>query len=262
MSKVVDLNCDMGESFGNYKIGQDDEVIKYITSSNIACGFHAGDPNVMSYTVKLAKENNVAIGAHPGFPDLQGFGRRKMDIPPEEVKNLITYQIGALQAIAKAEGMSLQHVKPHGALYNMMANDKKLGQAVVEAILKIDKDLILVALSKSEIIDIALKLGLRVAREGFADRAYNLDGTLAKRSIPGSVISNPDLIAKRVIKMIDQQKVETIDGKTIDLQIDTICLHGDNKNALNVIKAIRKILLAKNVKIAPLCKFIVPLRTL
>jgi len=256
MSKVVDLNCDMGESFGNYKIGQDDEVIKYITSSNIACGFHAGDPNVMSYTVKLAKENNVAIGAHPGFPDLQGFGSRKMDIPPEEVKNLITYQIGALQAIAKAEGMSLQHVKPHGALYNMMANDKKLGQAVVEAILKIDKDLILVALSKSEIIDIALKLGLRVAREGFADRAYNSDGTLAKRSIPGSVISNPDLIAKRVIKMIDQQKVETIDGKTIDLQIDTICLHGDNKNALNVIKAIRKILLAKNVKIAPLKYFI------
>jgi len=233
MSKVVDLNCDMGESFGNYKIGQDDEVVKYITSSNIACGFHAGDPNVMRYTVKIAKENNVAIGAHPGFPDLQGFGRRKMDIPPEEVKNLITYQIGALQAIAKTEGMILQHVKPHGALYNMMANDKKLGQAVV-----------------------ALKLGLKIAREGFADREYNSDGTLVKRGIPGAVISDPDLIAERVVKMIDQQKVETINGKTINLQIDTICLHGDNKNALNVIKAIRKILNEEKIKIAPLYKFI------
>ncbi|MBA7526995.1 5-oxoprolinase subunit A [subsurface metagenome] len=252
MSKVVDLNCDMGESFGNYKIGQDNEIIKYITSSNIACGFHAGDPNVMSYTVKLAKENNVAIGAHPGFPDLQGFGRRKMDIPPKEIKNLITYQIGALQAIAKAEGMSLQHVKPHGALYNMIANDKILGQAVVEAILKINKDLILVALAKSKIINIALKLGLRVAREGFADRAYNSDGSLVKRSIAGAVISDPDIIAKRVIKMINQQRVETIDGKIINLQIDTVCLHGDNKNALNIIKAIRNVLIEKNVKIAPL----------
>jgi len=256
MSKVVDLNCDMGESFGNYKIGQDNEVIKYITSLNIACGFHAGDPNVMSYTVKLAKENNVAIGAHPGFPDLQGFGRRKMDIPPEEVKNLITYQIGALQAIAKAEGMSLQHVKPHGALYNMIANDKILGQAVVEAILKIDKDLILVGLAESEIINIALKLGLRVAREAFADRAYNSDGSLVKRSIAGSVITESELIAKRVVKMIDQQKLETIDGKTINLQIDTICLHGDNKNVVNVIKAIRKILNKGKIKIAPLQYFI------
>jgi len=256
MSKVIDLNCDMGESFGNYKIGQDDEVIKYITSSNIACGFHAGDPNVMRYTVKLAKENNVAIGAHPGFPDLQGFGRRKMDISPEEIKNLITYQIGALQAIAKTESMSLQHVKPHGALYNMIANDKILGQAVVEAILEINKDLILVALAKSKIIDIALKLGLRVAREGFADRAYNSDGTLVKRSIVGSVICEAELIAKRVIKMVNQQKVETIDGKTIDLQIDTICLHGDNKIVINVIKAIRNILIEKNIKVAPLGKFI------
>jgi len=256
MAKVVDLNCDMGESFGNYKIGQDDEVIKYITSANIACGFHAGDPNVMRYTVKLAKENNVAIGAHPGFPDLQGFGRRKMDISSEEVKNIITYQVGALQAIAKTEGISLQHVKPHGALYNTIANDKKLGQAVVEAILKIDKDLILVALAKSKIIDIALKLGLRVAREGFADRVYNSDGTLVKRSIPDAVIFDPDLIAERVIKMIDQQKVETIDGEIIDLQIDTICLHGDNINALNVIKAIRKILTDEKIKIATLKSFI------
>lgn len=256
MSKVVDLNCDMGESFGNYKIGQDDEVIKYITSSNIACGFHAGDPNVMRYTVKLAKENNVAIGAHPGFPDLQGFGRRKIDIPPEELKNLLTYQIGALQAIAKTEGMSLQHVKPHGALYNLIANDQILGQAVVEAILKINKNLILVALGKSKIIDIALKLGLRVASEGFADRAYNSDGTLVKRSITGAVISDPDIIAKRVIKMINQQKVETVDGKTIDLQIDTICLHGDNKNVVSVIKAIIKILTKEKIKITPLKYFI------
>ncbi|MBA7571687.1 5-oxoprolinase subunit PxpA [Candidatus Atribacteria bacterium 1244-E10-H5-B2] len=256
MSKVIDLNCDMGESFGNYKIGQDEEVIKYITSSNIACGFHAGDPNVMRYTVKLAKENNVAIGAHPGLPDLQGFGRRNMDITPEEAKNLIIYQIGALQAIAKSEGLNLQHVKPHGALYHMVASDKKLGQAVAEAILEIDKDLILVCLAGSEIIDIALKSGLRVAREGFADRAYNSDGSLVKRSITGAVISDPDIIARRVIKMIDQQKVETADGKTIDLQIDTICLHGDNKNALNVVRAMRKILTKEKIKIVPLKYFI------
>ena len=256
MTNVVDLNCDMGESFGNYKIGQDDKVIKYITSANIACGFHAGDPNVMRYTVKLAKENNVAIGAHPGFPDLQGFGRRKMDIPPEEVKNMITYQIGALQAIAKTEGMILQHIKPHGALYNMIANDKILGQAVVEAIIEMDKDLILVGLANSEVIDIALKLGIKVAREGFADRAYNSDGTLVKRSATGSVISDPDIIAKRVIKMIDQQKVETINGKIIDLKIDTVCLHGDNKNVLNIIKAMRKILTKGKIKIASLKYFI------
>ncbi|MEA1940196.1 MAG: 5-oxoprolinase subunit PxpA [Candidatus Caldatribacteriota bacterium] len=256
MLKVVDLNCDMGESFGNYKIGQDEEVIKYITSSNIACGFHAGDPNVMKYTVRLAKKYNVAIGAHPGFLDLQGFGRRKMDLSPEEVKNFITYQIGALQAIAKAEGMNLQHVKPHGAFYNTIVNDKKLGQAAVEAILKIDKDLILVGLANSEIINISLRLGLKVAREAFADREYNFDGTLAKRSIPGAVISNPNIIAKRVIKMIQLQKVETIDGKIIDLQFDTICLHGDNKNALDIIKAIRNILNEEKIKIAPLSKFI------
>jgi len=256
MSKIIDLNCDMGESFGNYKIGQDEGVIKYITSSNIACGFHAGDPNVMRYTVKLAKENNVAIGAHPGLPDLQGFGRRNMDITPKELKNLIIYQIGALQAIAKAEGLSLQHVKPHGVLYHMAACDKKLGQAIIEAVLEVDKDFILVWLANSEIIDIALKLGLKVAREGFADRAYNSDSTLVKRSIPGAVISDPDLIAERVIKMINQQEVETINGKIIDLQIDTICLHGDNINALNVIKAIRKILTEEKIKIAPLYNFI------
>jgi len=198
----------------------------------------------------------IAIGAHPGFPDLQGFGRRKMDISPEEIKNLITYQVGALQAIAKAEGMSLQHVKPHGALYNTIVNDKKLGQAVVEAVLKIDKNLILVGLANSEIINIALKLGLKVAREGFADRAYNSDGTLVKRSIPGAVISDSDVIAKRIIKKISQQKVETVGGEIIDLQIDTICLHGDNKNALNVIKAIREILDEEKIRVAPLKSFI------
>ncbi|MBA7547439.1 5-oxoprolinase subunit A [subsurface metagenome] len=256
MSKVIDLNCDMGESFGNYKIGQDEEVIKYITSSNIACGFHAGDPNVMRYTVKLAKENNVAIGAHPGLPDLQGFGRRNMDITPKEAKNLIIYQIGALQAIAKSEGLNLQHVKPHGALYHMVASDKKLGQAVAEAILEIDKDLILVCLAGSEIIDIALKLGLRVAREGFADRAYNSDGTLVKRNIAGSVINEPKRITNRILKMIHQQKIDTIDGKTINLHADTICLHGDNKNALNIIKAIRKTLVKEKIKVADLKYFI------
>lgn len=256
MSKIVDLNCDMGESFGNYKIGQDEKVIKYITSSNIACGFHAGDPNVMRFTVGLAKENNVAIGAHPGFHDLMGFGRRNMDISPEEIKNLITYQIGALQAIAQAEGMHLQHVKPHGALYYMMANDEILGRAIVEAILRMNKDLILIALAKSKIVEIALGLGLRVAREGFADRAYNSDGTLVKRNIAGSVINEAELIAQRVLRMINQQEVETIDRKTINLQIDTICLHGDNKNVVSVIKAIRKILTKGKIKIAPLKYFI------
>ncbi|MFW5872422.1 MAG: 5-oxoprolinase subunit PxpA, partial [bacterium] len=239
---MIDLNCDMGESFGNYKIGQDEKVIQYITSSNIACGFHAGDPNVMRFTVKLAKKNQVAIGAHPGFPDLMGFGRRNMDINPEELKNLIIYQIGALKAIARSEGMVMQHVKPHGALYNMMANDELLGKAIVEAILSVDKDLILVALAKSKIIELARKLGLKIAREGFADRAYNSDGTLVKRSISGSVFHDAEIIARRVLRMVKKQEIESIAGKIINLNVDTVCLHGDNKNALEVIGEIRKTL--------------------
>ena len=256
MSKFIDLNCDMGESFGNYKIGQDDEVMKYITSSNIACGFHAGDPNVMRFTVRLAKEKNVAIGAHPGFPDLMGFGRRNIDIHPEEIKNMMVYQIGALQAIARSEGLQIQHVKPHGALYNMMANDETLGAAVVEAILSINQDLILIALAQSKVLEIAQKLGLRVGSEGFADRAYNSDGTLVKRSIEGAVIHEPELVAHRVLKMARDHEIETIDGKMIHLKIDTICLHGDNENALDVIEAIRNILDQKNIKIAPLGKWL------
>jgi 5-oxoprolinase (ATP-hydrolysing) subunit A len=256
MSEIIDLNCDMGESFGNYKIGQDDKVIKYISSSNIACGFHAGDPNVISYTVRLAKENKVAIGAHPGFPDLVGFGRRAMDISPEEVKNIIIYQIGALQAMASSQKMKLQHVKPHGALYNMMVNDEILGTAVVEAIFSVDKDLILVALPNTKIMDIALKRGLRVAREGFADRAYNSDGTLVKRSVKGSVIHDAKIIANRVVRMIKDQEIESIDGNIFNLQIDTICLHGDNENALNLIMEIRKTLKRENIQVAPLGKWL------
>lgn len=256
MSNIIDLNCDMGESFGNYILGQDEKVIKYITSSNIACGFHAGDPNVMRFTVKLAKENNVAIGAHPGFPDLMGFGRRRMDLSSEEIKNMMIYQIGALQAIAHFEGMSLKHVKPHGALYNMMVNDEILGTSVVEAILGIDKNLILVALPNTKIIDIAKKMGLRVAREGFADRAYNSDGTLVKRSIEGSVIHDAEIITERVVRMIKEQEIESIDGKFFNLQIDTICLHGDNENALNIIKEIRKVLEREGIKIKPLDEWI------
>lgn len=248
----VDLNCDLGESFGNYKIGCDEEVIKYISSANIACGFHASDPLVMYNTVKLAKEHGVAVGAHPGFQDLAGFGRRNINISHKEAKTIVEYQIGALKAFCAAHKIKMNHVKPHGALYNMAGKDINLALAICEGIKEVDSDLILLALSGSKMIEAAKTVGLKFANEVFADRAYKEDGSLVDRSINGAVIIDKEIVIKRVIRMIKENKVTTINGVDMPIYAESICVHGDNIKALEFVKDIREALEKENIKIAPL----------
>ncbi len=250
----IDLNSDVGESFGNYKLGLDEDVIPLISSANIACGFHAGDPAVMRHTIKIAKENGVAIGAHPGFPDLVGFGRRNLDASLEEIKDFVTYQIGALQAFAASQGVKLQHVKPHGALYNMAVKNTAIWEAVAEAIAAVDTRLILFVLAATEresLEAVGARYGIRIAYEFFGDRAYNSDGSLVSRQEPGSVIHDGDMVAEKVLKMVKEGRVVCKDGPEIELTADTICVHGDNPSALSLIKKIRETLQASGVKIAP-----------
>lgn len=236
----VDLNCDLGESFGNYKIGVDEEILPFVTSANIACGFHAGDPAVMHKTVKLAIENKVSIGAHPGLPDLLGFGRRNMNISPQEAYDMVVYQIGALNAFVKAEGGKLQHVKPHGALYNMAAKNEILAQAIAEAIYRVDSQLILFGLSGSELIKAGESAGLRTASEVFADRTYQIDGSLTPRNERNAVITNEGEAIKQVIKMVTEGTVLCQQGFDIPIKADTICLHGDGVHALAFAKEINR----------------------
>lgn len=248
----VDLNSDLGESFGLYTIGMDSEVLKYISSANIACGWHAGDALVMEKTVKMAKANNTKIGAHPGFNDLEGFGRRNLAVTPQEMKAYVKYQVGALMSFAKAEGMVLQHVKPHGAMYNMAAKDYKLALAIAEAIKEVDDKLIFMGLANSEMIKAGKDVGLRVCNEVFADRAYNDDGTLVARSIPGSVIHDKDVAIQRVIKMVKEGKVTSINGKEVEINAESICIHGDNPEALNFSKNIKEALEKEGITIKSL----------
>ena len=250
--KKIDLNCDLGESFGNYKIGLDDEVIRHISSANVACGFHASDPLVMQKTVALAKENGVCIGAHPGFPDLVGFGRRNMSVSPAEAKALVQYQIGALDAFCKAAGVKLCHVKPHGALYNMAGKDEILAQAVCEGIFEYDSNLILLGLSGSKMIEAGKKIGLRTANEVFADRAYEDDGSLVARSKPGALITDENLAVSRVVEMVKNGRVTSITGNEIEIKADSICLHGDGVKAVEFAKRIKEELLKNDVEIVPL----------
>ena len=245
----IDLNCDLGESFGNYKIGMDEEVIKFISSANIACGFHASDPLVMEKTVALAKENGVKVGAHPGFPDLVGFGRRNMNVSPAELKAMVMYQVGALAAFCKARDVKMNHVKPHGAMYNMAAKDIKLALAIAEGIAQVDDSLILLGLSGSQLLKAAQEIGLKSAAEVFADRAYEEDGSLVARTKAGAVIADENQVIERVIKMIKLGKVQTITGKEIEIKPDSICVHGDNPKALNFVKLIRQRLTQENIKI-------------
>ena len=245
----IDLNCDLGESFGNYKIGMDEEVIKFISSANIACGFHASDPLVMEKTVALAKENGVQVGAHPGFPDLAGFGRRNMNVSTAELKAMVMYQVGALAAFCKARDIKMNHVKPHGAMYNMAAKDIKLALAIAEGIAQVDDSLILLGLSGSQLLKAAQEVGLKSAAEVFADRAYEEDGSLVARTKPGAVIADENEVIERVIKMIKLGKVQTITGKEIEIKPDSICVHGDNPKALNFVKLIRQRLTQENIKI-------------
>lgn len=252
----VDLNCDLGESFGNYKIGADEEVIPYISSANIACGFHASDPIVMDNTVKLAKQYNVSVGAHPGLADLVGFGRRKMDISNKEAKAIVQYQIGALKAFSVANGIEMKHVKMHGALYNMAAKDLHLALAICEGIYEVDPNLILLALCGSKMIDAGVNTGLKVASEVFADRAYKDDGSLVERTRNGAVITDEDVAIKRVIRMIRESKVETINGIDIKVKADSICVHGDGVKALQFVKKINQAFQKESIEIAALDKIL------
>lgn len=255
----IDLNSDVGESFGVYTLGLDEEVIPLISSANIACGFHAGDPSVMNRTIALAKRYGVGAGAHPGFPDLIGFGRRNMDASLEEIKDFVTYQIGALQAFASYQGMTLQHVKPHGALYNMAARNPDIWDVVADVMAGLDEKLILVVLAganRSELEAIGAGHGIRIAFEFFADRAYNPDGSLVSRREPGAVIHDQGVAAERVLKMVRESKVTSIDGIDMELAADTICVHGDNPTAIDLVSKIRETLNQAGVEIAPIGTFL------
>jgi len=250
MAARIDFNCDMGESFGMYQMGLDAEVIKYITSANIACGFHAGDPNWMRTTVKLAEEHGVAVGAHPGFPDLSGFGRRTMAVSADEARNDVIYQMGALQAFTTAK--KLQHVKPHGAMYNMAVNDESLAMAICEAALEVDPDVIMLALAGSRWAEVAEDAGLRVAREIFADRALNADGTLVSRSLPGSVIHDTNAVVDRSLRMVTEGEAIAVTGEVIEVRADSLCLHGDTPGAVELARALKQALVEEDVAIVPL----------
>ena len=256
MGKVVDLNCDLGESFGNYKCGMDEEIIPYITSANVACGFHASDPVVMQKTVAAAKASHVRVGAHPGFQDLVGFGRRNMYLSSDEITAIVEYQIGALSAFCTANGTRLQHVKPHGALYNMAVVDDKISDAICKGIRAVDPSLILLAPGHSKLVEAAERYGLAAAREIFADRAYEEDGTLVSRKKPGALISNPDDVGDRVVQMIKKGTVISITGKEIPVTADSVCVHGDGPSALALVRSIREGLRREGIRIAPLSQVI------
>ncbi|WP_027416361.1 5-oxoprolinase subunit PxpA [Aneurinibacillus terranovensis] len=245
----VDLNCDMGEGFGAYPMGTDDEILSIVTSANIACGFHAGDPSVMRKTVCLALEKGVAIGAHPGLPDLVGFGRRNMDISPQEAYDMVVYQIGALGGFVKAEGGRMQHVKPHGALYNMAAKNFPLAEAIAEAVYKVDPELVLFGLSGSELIRAGQKAGLSTASEVFADRTYQQDGSLTPRRQSNALITDTEQAVSQVIRMVKEGKVCAVQGEDVVLQANTICIHGDGTHALQFARQIRQRLLGAGVQV-------------
>lgn len=236
----IDLNSDMGESFGAYKIGNDSEIIKHITSSNIACGYHAGDPMVMDNVVKLAKNYGVAVGAHPGYPDLLGFGRRKMSLSFAEIKNYMKYQIGALWAFAQSYGIKLQHVAPHGALGNLCQYDREASRAICEAVYEIDPSIIIFYCAGAVLGDEAEKIGLKTASEIFADRAYMDDLSLVPRKQPGAMITDEDLAVERCIRMVKEGRVKTINGQDAEIKGDTLCVHGDGAKALAFVERIRK----------------------
>jgi UPF0271 protein len=246
----IDFNCDIGESFGAYTLGLDDQIIESITSANIACGFHAGDPTWMRRTVGLAERQGVGIGAHPGFPDLRGFGRRNLAASPSEVRDDLVYQIGALTAFTRDK--RLQHVKPHGALYNMAVEHDALAEAVCHAVLEVDPRLILVVLAGSRWVGLAERMGLRAAREVFADRAFNADGTLVARSRPGSVLHDRHEVIERSLRLVTDGRVTAITGETLDMQADTICLHGDTPGSVQLAAALKDAFEQAGVELLPM----------
>lgn len=253
----VDINCDMGESFGTYRIGADERIIRYISSANIACGFHAGDPVVMNRTFLLAATHGVEVGAHPGFPDLMGFGRRNLDCSLEEIRNYVIYQVGAALAFCRVHGVKLQHVKPHGSLYNMSVGNEEVARTMAEAVASVDSNLILVTLAgrHGELMTrIAARTGIRIAMEAFPDRAYTPDGHLASRRIPGAVIENPEQVVERAVRMASEGCVISLDGSSIPLRAHTLCVHGDNHGAVELAAGIREALEAGGIAVVPMGK--------
>lgn len=248
----VDLNADMGESFGAYTLGDDDALLLSVTSASIACGFHAGDPGTMARTVAACTLHGVALGAHPGLPDLVGFGRRALAVSPAEARDLVTYQIGALAAFAARSGVRLQHVKPHGALYTMAERDPLLAAAIARAVREVDADLILMGLSGGALVEAGRMLGLRVAHEVFADRAYIADGTLAPRGSPGAVLHDPDEVAARIVRLVREGKIAATDGSDLTLEADTVCLHGDAPGAVLLASVVRRTLEEEGVAVRAL----------
>jgi len=252
MTLSINLNADMGEGFGAYDIGNDDAILKIIRSASIACGFHAGDPVTMRHLVQRAKEEGVSIGAHPGFNDLWGFGRRRIDMNPEHLEYLIAYQIGALQGMAAYVGEKVTHVKPHGALNNMAAENADYAMAIGRAIKAIDRDIVYVTNVGSEMEKAGRKLGLKVAREGYCDRLYDDDGSLTSRKIPGAVIKDPAVATKHVVRMVVDGEIVSRNGKRMPHRVDTLCVHGDEPTAIELARAVRAGLEAAGVKIVPL----------
>ncbi|MDR2225977.1 MULTISPECIES: LamB/YcsF family protein [Providencia] len=249
MKKQIDLNSDLGESFGQWQMGNDEAILPVVSSANVACGFHAGSPEGILKTLKAAKENGVAVGAHVGYPDLVGFGRRNMDISSSELTADVIYQIGALKGLAAAAGTDVLYVKPHGALYNTIAHDKRQATAVIDAIKAIDSKLILVALAGSPLIGWAQESGLNVVAEAFADRAYNSDGTLVSRKQAGSVLHDPKIVAERMLQLVQEGGVVSIDGQFTPIDAGSICVHGDSPGALEMAQQVRLILEKQGIEI-------------
>lgn len=248
----IDINCDMGESFGAYKLGRDEEVMKYISSANIACGWHAGDPMVMEQTVRSAKQNGVAVGAHPGYPDLMGFGRRRMDLTLNEIENYILYQIGALYSFTKAHGVLLQHVKVHGALGNLAFVDLEVSEAIARATLHFSKELILVVYSGTIMVQAAVETAIRFVEEVYADRVYNPDGTLQSRRIAGSVIHDPERAASQALTMVRGGYVVAHDGTRVKVKPETLCVHGDTPSAVAILQKIRDEFKKASISVKPM----------
>ncbi|WP_316158814.1 MULTISPECIES: 5-oxoprolinase subunit PxpA [unclassified Bradyrhizobium] len=252
MTSTVDLNCDLGESFGPWEMGNDAAMIELATSVNVACGFHAGDADIMRRTVEMAKAKGVSVGAHPGYRDLHGFGRRPMPgLKSSEIENLVAYQIGALQAIATAAGHKVTHVKAHGALSNVACEDDMTANAIAKAIKAVDPSLIFVVLANSKLVTAGEKANLRMAHEVFADRAYGDDGLLVSRSKPGAVLHEPKQIAERVVRMVQDGAVISVSGKVMKMRTDTVCIHGDTAGAVEIAREVRKALDAAGITVAP-----------
>jgi UPF0271 protein len=249
----VDLNCDMGESFGLYSLGNDEEMMPYITSANIACGYHAGDPHVMRKTVELAAKYNVGIGAHPGLPDLIGFGRRHMNCTPSEVKDYVTYQMGGLREFASVYGKRIQHCKPHGALYMMAHEDESLARAILEAIAAVDPKTVVYAMNNSAVVEAGQKMGIAVAKEVYADREHTTTGSIVFTR-KGSSIPNYSEMADRVVRMVKEGKVTAHTGEETEVKAETVCIHGDTPGAVELAKAIVKALQKNEIEIAPIRK--------